>query len=72
MLDRFGKDIPISPSEKEGWSVTSVDVALSSQFLGWIFSLGTNVRIIGPEKVVERYADEIAMLARMYKESNGF
>ena len=72
LLDRFGKDIPISPSDKEGWSVTGVDVALSGQFLGWIFSLSTSVRIIGPEEVVGRYAGEITALARMYKESNGF
>lgn len=67
LLDRFGKDIPISPSEKEGWSATNVDVALSSQFLGWIFSLGTSVRIAGPEKVVARYAEEIRVLSQMYQ-----
>ncbi len=68
LLDRFGKDIPIHPSEKEGWFVTGVDVALSDQFLGWIFSLGTNVRIVGPAEVVARYAKEIGALSQMYGE----
>ena len=66
LLDRFGKDISIHPADKEGWSETYVDVALSDQFLGWIFSLGTSVRIVGPEEVVERFAEEIRSMARIY------
>ena len=66
LLDRFGKDISIHPADKEGWSETCVDVALSDQFLGWIFSLGTSVRIVGPEEVVERFAEEIRSMARIY------
>ncbi len=34
LLDRFGKDISIYRTDKEGWSETYVDVALSDQFLG--------------------------------------
>ncbi len=66
LLDRFGKDIIISPSKKIGWSETSVDVAISDQFFGWIFSLGTSVKIAGPEEVVERFAGEIKEMNRMY------
>ena len=66
LLDRFGKDISIHPADKDGWSETGVDVALSDQFLGWIFSLGTKVKIVGPEKVVERFAGEIRAMSRLY------
>ena len=66
MLDRFGKEIPIHGSDKAGWSETSVDVALSDQFLGWVFSLGTHVRIAEPEDVVNRFRDEIKNLNRLY------
>ena len=52
LLDRFGKDIPIKSTADEGWSETSVDVALSDQFLGWIVALGEGVRITAPEDVV--------------------
>ena len=65
-LDRFGKDIPIYKTQKKGWSETSVDVALSDQFLGWIFSLGTRVKIISPEDVVERFAGEIRSMSMLY------
>lgn len=66
MLDRFGKDIPIRPADKEGWSETHVDVAFSDQFLGWIFSLGTRVKITGPDDVVERFREEIRAMNELY------
>ena len=66
LLDRFGKDISIYRTDKEGWSETYVDVALSDQFLGWIFSLGTKVKIVGPEEVVERFAGEIRAMNKLY------
>ncbi len=66
LLDRFGKDISIYKTEKPGWSETSVDVALSDQFLGWIFSLGTGVKIAGPEDVVKRFKNELAAMKKLY------
>ncbi|MBQ9333486.1 MAG: WYL domain-containing protein [Lachnospiraceae bacterium] len=67
LLDRFGKDIPVRKATTEGWSETSVDVALSDQFLGWIFSLGSGIRIAGPEEVVARFARELASVSEMYR-----
>ena len=66
-IDRFGKDIIILPSKQKGWSETSVDVAVSDQFLGWIFALGTEVKIIGPENVVDRYKQELLRLTELYR-----
>ncbi len=59
MIDRFGKDIPVMPSNEEGWSDTLVNVAISDQFFGWLFALGIGVRILSPEDVRERYRDEL-------------
>jgi predicted DNA-binding transcriptional regulator YafY len=67
LLDRFGKGIPINSTDKEGWSETHVEVALSDQFLGWIFSLGTKVKILEPEEVIERYTRELVAMSQMYK-----
>lgn len=39
----------------------SVDVNVSPQFFGWIFSLGKDVRLTGPDHVVadmKKYAEE--------------
>ena len=67
ILDRFGKDITIVPDEhKKGWSETHVDVAVSEQFFGWIFSLGEDVRIAGPADVVKRYKDGLHNISKMY------
>ena len=66
LLDRFGKDISIYRAKKKGWSETSVNVAFSDQFLGWIFSLGTRVKIAGPDEVVERFVTEIQAMNSLY------
>ncbi|MCR4745752.1 MAG: WYL domain-containing protein [Lachnospiraceae bacterium] len=65
LIDRFGTDISIKTS-REGWSVTTVDVALSDQFFGWIFGLGTNVQIISPEEVRHKFASELAEIVKQY------
>ncbi|MCR5092923.1 MAG: WYL domain-containing protein [Lachnospiraceae bacterium] len=66
MIDRFGKDITIRPAKKEGWSVTTVSVAISDQFFGWVFSFGKWMKIVSPKKVVESFKDEIEELNKMY------
>ena len=52
-LDRFGKeDIifkPIDDNHSEFW----VDVNVSQHFFGWLFGLGSKVKLVGPEDVVE-------------------
>ena len=60
IIDRFGKDITIRESAKEGWSETNVDVALSDQFFGWIFGVGNKVLIVGPQEAADRYKKELA------------
>ena len=66
-IDRFGKDIHIISAQKEGWSQTRVEVAVSDQFLGWIFALGTDVKITGPSEVTEKFKNEIAELLKSYE-----
>ncbi len=66
LLDRFGKDITIRPTNEQGWSEANVDVALSDQFLGWIFSLGTNVKIVSPQEVVDRLIGDIKSIQGLY------
>ena len=65
LLDRFGKDIPVKPVDADHFR-TSVVVAVSSQFLGWIMALGDGVKIIGPNKVVTRMKEEIRLISKMY------
>ncbi len=66
-IDRFGRDISIYPADKKGWSEVTVDVAMSDQFLGWIFALGPRVKILSPEDVVDRYKKELKEMVKLYK-----
>ena len=66
LIDRFGKDIPIM-SVDENHFRTNVVVAISDQFLGWIMALDEGVKIVGPEKVLERMKEKIKVLNNLYK-----
>lgn len=65
-IDRFGKDIIIIPSRKEGWSETNIDICMSDHFLGWIFSFGTHVKILGPDEVIEEYKKALEDMIEFY------
>ena len=65
MIDRFGKDIILIPADEEHFTV-NVDVRVSSQFFGWIFSLGEGVKIISPDEVAEQMRRETERIARQY------
>lgn len=66
IIDRFGKDIMIHSGKEKGWSETNVDVAVSEQFFGWVFGLGTKVKILGPEKVVKSFKEELKNIGNNY------
>lgn len=51
-IDRFGKDITFHPVDDDR-SALMVDVNVSPQFFGWIFSLGRDVKVTGPDEIVE-------------------
>ena len=59
-IDRFGKDIPIHSSDKEGCHETYVNVAVSSQFFGWMFALGDEAELLGPPNVREEYKKHLS------------
>lgn len=67
VIDRFGKEVTLFPSDKEHFQVT-VKVAVSPQFLGWLFSLGKHVRIVSPESVVGKMRVQLADLQGIYGE----
>lgn len=66
IIDRFGKDVMMIPKDAEHFTVI-VDVHVSSQFLGWIFSLGDGVKILSPNEVVEQMKEEIKRLRQQYE-----
>ena len=65
IVDRFGKDVHMIPVDENHFTV-SVTVMVSSQFLGWIFSLGEKVEILGPEEVKAQMRREGERLLKQY------
>jgi predicted DNA-binding transcriptional regulator YafY len=66
IIDRFGKDVMIVPKGK-GYFQANVKVSVSGQFFGWVLSLGEDVKIIGPQRVVEDITKRIEKLGKLYK-----
>lgn len=65
MIDRFGKDITLIPVDEEHFSVI-VKVAVSRQFLSWVFALGSGAKIVGPENVLCMVKEEVQRLSKQY------
>ena len=65
MIDRFGRDIPFTPDDEEHFTLR-VPVAASRQFIGWVIGLGSGVKILAPESMVETMRDEIRRLSKEY------
>ena len=61
IIDRFGKDVMMIPADEEHFNVNS------RQFLGWVFSLGSDIQIVGPDDVVEQMRKEIARSVEQYR-----
>lgn len=66
IIDRFGKSVRLIPEDEEHFCVT-VTVMVSRQFLGWVFSLGEDVKILGPEEVAEQMRKEGERLLNQYR-----
>lgn len=65
MIDRFGTDIMIIPADEEHFRI-NVKVSVSNQFFGWIFGLGSDVKILGPENIVNRMKEEVKKTMELY------
>lgn len=57
------------PADEEHFTV-NVDVHVSRQFLGWVFSLGENIKIVGSDDVVKQMKMKIKRLLEQYKINN--
>lgn len=64
--DRFGKDITFTPVDDEHSNVR-LSVALSDHFITWIFALGPDVKIVGPDSVLREVDALLKRLNDQYK-----
>ena len=66
VIDRFGTDLMTRPVDEDHFNV-SVRVAVSPQFFGWVVALGTGVKIVYPESVVDEYREYLKGLLEQYE-----
>ena len=65
-IDRFGKDTLFRKID-ENHSELIVDINVSPQFFGWIFSLGNDVEIVSPIEVVNELREYTKKFIMKYK-----
>lgn len=65
-LDRFGRDEVTVLPQSENRSLVRFEVNLNPQFIGWIFSLGDKVKIIGPESAVRKTKELLSEMNNLY------
>lgn len=66
-IDRFGKNADIRKVTEERSEVV-VDIAISRQFFGWIFSLGEDIKITRPAQVREDMLNSAKSLVVNYEQ----
>lgn len=69
IIDRFGKDVILIPADEEHFTVW-VEVLVSPQFFGWVFSLGEGIKIISPREVAEEMRQKLEDMTRKYRNSD--
>jgi len=66
VMDRFGHNVMVYPVD--GWHFqTTVSVAVSPQFFGWLFGLGKKARIVAPEHVKQQMKEHLADVSSKYE-----
>ena len=66
VIDRFGKDIAIKKSDENNF-IISVDIAVSPVFFGWLMSLGSKVKVLGPSWVKRELGKNCKKISNYYK-----
>lgn len=67
-IDRFGKEIDIHKRE-EGYLSIRVSVVLSGQFYGWLTGLGSEVKILSPQKVKDEYCNYLNDILNSHRQA---
>lgn len=67
LIDRFGKDLIIAPISDTHFK-TTVTVAVSGQFFGWIMGIDGDIKIVAPKSVVEEMKEHIERLRKQYEQ----
>lgn len=65
VIDRFGQEVFLTKEDSEHFCIKT-RVAVSPQFLSWIFGLGTDVQILSPQSVVDFFCRQMDEQRKQY------
>lgn len=66
MVDQFGKDVMMIPSDADPFIIT-VPVESSPTFFAWVATFGRRVKILSPEPVVAKMREFLQKSLDMYQ-----
>ncbi len=66
VIDRFGKEIVITPDGEEHFTVY-LDVVVSPQFYGWLFGFGREVEVLSPAHVRDGMKTKLSENIALYE-----
>ena len=67
MLDQFGEDILILAQNEKTFTV-NVKSSISPTLMGWLATLGTQVKIIQPKSLISAYQNHLNKILNQYRE----
>lgn len=67
MIDRFGEDISIKKQTDKTFTLT-VPVVPSPAFWGWLFQMGSQVKLRKPKTAVNAYKNQLKAVKKLYKD----
>lgn len=65
IMDRFGTETRLCKVDEEYFRAT-INVVVSNNFLGWLIGLGDDIKIVGPENVLQMMQERVQSLMEMY------
>lgn len=66
VIDRFGTDIVMIPVNDSEFEITA-SIAVSPQFLAWVYGFGTEALIVSPQEVADKMKKQLTETAALYK-----
>ena len=66
VIDRFGLDVKINPIDDKHFRVVH-EVVVSTEFFGWLFSMGTGARLLSPLQVAQKFKKWLKDVHEIYQ-----
>ena len=63
---RFGTDTVMIPVNDNEFEITA-SIAVSPQFLAWVYGFGTEALIVSPQEVADKMKKQLTETAALYK-----